>query len=114
MGPMCLCPALLLLSLTGGMFLLAKTKKDNLGIFFKGISWLVITVSLASMAFLAVACLAHGCRMHPPMNGRENERHQKEMKCKEHDGCKMKGTCKMDGHCDMDDEDEDDADMKMM
>jgi hypothetical protein len=48
--------ALALLALTGGMFLLAKTKKDNLGLSFKIISYFIIIAS-----FLNLACTAaHG------------------------------------------------------
>jgi len=41
--------ALLLLSLTAGAWLLYKTKKENLGTFFKVLAWFVITVSFLSM-----------------------------------------------------------------
>lgn len=57
--------ALILLSLTAGMYLLAKTRNENLGSFFKFISWLIIAGSLAGMLCLAICCLScsggNGC-----------------------------------------------------
>ena len=45
--------ALTLIALTGGMFLLAKTHKDNLGVFFKIIAYFIIIAS-----FLNLICTA--------------------------------------------------------
>jgi hypothetical protein len=53
--------ALMLLSLTAGMFLLYKTKKESLGTFFKIVSWFVIVVSLGSMICCTMRCVFHGC-----------------------------------------------------
>lgn len=53
--------ALLLTALTGGMFLLAKTQKDNLNIFFKIISWFVIVLSLGAIICCGIRCAARGC-----------------------------------------------------
>ena len=75
--------ALLLTALTGGMFLLAKTQKDNLNIFFKIISWFVIILSLGAIICCGIRCAARGC-------------------CKEErEGCHknmmMRGGCEMGG-----------------
>ena len=55
--------ALLLLSLTGGMWLLYKTQKENLNAFFKVIAWLVIVVSLGSMICCGLRCCMRSCMM---------------------------------------------------
>ena len=55
--------ALLLLSLTGGMWLLYKTQKENLNAFFKVIAWLVIIVSLCSMICCGLRCCMRACMM---------------------------------------------------
>lgn len=56
--------ALLLLSLTGGMFLLYKTQKEALGIFFKIISWLIILVSIGAMICCSICCVCRQqCKM---------------------------------------------------
>ena len=73
--------ALLLLSLTGGMFLLYKTQKENLNAFFKVISWLVIVASLGSM----ICCGLH-CAMRCCMRGEE---------CREMERCEGRGDCDM-------------------
>ena len=49
-----------LLALIAGMFLLAHTKKDNLGGFFKFISWFVIVSSIVMMVY---AISANSCRL---------------------------------------------------
>ena len=63
--------ALLLLSLTGGMFLLYKTQKESLGGFFKVIAWLVIVVSLGSMVCCGLRCVMHGCMQREECRGME-------------------------------------------
>lgn len=65
--------ALLLLSLTAGMFLLYKTQKENLNAFFKVVSWFIIIVSFCSMICCTLRCVLHGCR-----KGEE---------CREMEGC---------------------------
>jgi hypothetical protein len=69
--------ALLLLSLTAGMFLLYKTQKENLNAFFKVVSWFIIIVSFVSMICSAMHCMM---RMRCHM-GREE--------CREMEGCEM-------------------------
>lgn len=54
--------ALMLLSFTAGMFLLYKTQKEALGMFFKVAAWFVIVVSLGSIICCSIFCGAHGCR----------------------------------------------------
>jgi hypothetical protein len=61
MGHICVCIATLLLSLTAGMFLLAKTKKDSLGTFHSVISWFVIVLSLGCLLCCGMRAVMHGC-----------------------------------------------------
>ncbi len=46
MGPHSISIAVLLLSLTGGTFLLAKANKEELGIYYKVVAWFVIIFSI--------------------------------------------------------------------
>lgn len=57
-----ICIALLLLSLTAGMFLLYKTQKENLNTFFKIVSWFIIVVSFGAMICCTVCCIRKCCR----------------------------------------------------
>jgi hypothetical protein len=70
-----------LLALVAGMFLLNKTRKDNLGGFFKFVSWFVIVASFVMMVY---AISANCCRImkHHGMCG---------------DKCCMTGPCGMMG-----------------
>lgn len=56
--------ALLLLSLTAGTWLLYKTQKENMGGFFKFVSWFVITASFLAMICCAMCCAMRCCMMH--------------------------------------------------
>ena len=59
---MILIPAsLTLISLTAGMFLLAKINKDNLGIFFKVIAYFIIVASFLNLACCALHCAMQLC-----------------------------------------------------
>lgn len=58
-----ICIALVLMALTGGMFLLAKTNKDNLGAFFKVISWAVIVISILALVCCLCCCMMGRCGM---------------------------------------------------
>ena len=59
------CIAGLLLSLTAGAFLLAKTKKDNLGVFYKVISWFVMVFSVTALLCSIMCRMANmEYRMH--------------------------------------------------
>jgi hypothetical protein len=81
-----ICIALLLLSLSAGMFLLYKTQKESLGTFFKVVAWFVIVVSFCSMVCCGLRCMMHGC-----MKGN---------KCEEKEKCEMGmggGDCRMGG-----------------
>ena len=73
--------ALLLLSLTGGMFLLYKTQKENLNAFFKVMAWLVIVISLGSMVCCGLRCVMHRCM----------EREE----CREMERCEGMSECNM-------------------
>jgi len=48
--------SLTILALTGGMFLLAKSNKDNLGIFFKIIAYFIIIASFLNLAGSTIHC----------------------------------------------------------
>ena len=54
--------AVLLLSLTAGMWLLFKTQKENLNMFFTVIAWFVIVTSLGSIVCCTIRCTMYGCR----------------------------------------------------
>lgn len=54
--------ALLLLSLTAGMHLLYKTRKESLGAFFKIVSWFIIVISICSMICCSVCCVLKCCK----------------------------------------------------
>ena len=56
-----ICIALLLLSLSAGMFLLYKAQKENLNTFFKVVAWFIIVSSLCSMICCGLRCVMHGC-----------------------------------------------------
>ena len=56
--------ALLLLSLTGGAFLLAKVKKEALGIFYQVIAWFVISASLLMLFVTLIMGICGGCHKH--------------------------------------------------
>ena len=49
--------AVLLLSLTAGTFLLYKTKKEELGVFFKVVSWFVIVFSILLIFCSLIHCI---------------------------------------------------------
>ena len=73
--------ALLLLSLTGGMFLLDKTRKESLGAFFKIVAWFIIVVSICSMMCCSMLCMLRHCKQ----------------KCEKMEKCEMgSGGCEMD------------------
>ena len=55
--------AMLLLALTGGMFLLAKSNKDNLGIFYKIVSWFVIVAAMLALVCCTLHCVMGNCAM---------------------------------------------------
>jgi hypothetical protein len=98
----------ILLALVAGMFLLAKTKKEELGGFFKLVSYLVIGIS-----FLALILVAgrHTCRMICKKGKCQTEGscmiggeacEEQMMKC-EHRTTMMEGCCSMPGCCKMSD-----------
>src|ERR1051325_10953212 len=75
-----ICIGLLLLALSSGMFLLNKTQKDNLGGFFRFVSWFIIVASFLGMIHCALRC----CMWH-------NE-------CREMERCEGMGECSMGMH----------------
>ena len=57
--------SLALIAVIAGMFLLAKTKKEGLGLFFKIVSWVVVVVSLiVFLCTFGAAMRWHAMRMH--------------------------------------------------
>src|ERR1039457_2278780 len=72
--------ALILLSLTAGVWFLHKTQKENLSILYKVAAWFVIIVALLNMACCGMRCMMHcgngrgECRMERGMRGGEYER----------------------------------------
>ncbi len=101
-----------LLAIVAGMFLLAKTKSETLGKFFKFVSWFVIIMGFLCIVCLSMRCMKHCCSRE---EGHSDKcEHYKEMRGGEgrhcmqgkeesgemeeggghHDGM-MKGCCKM-------------------
>jgi hypothetical protein len=69
MGQHLISIAALLLSLTAGTFLLAKTKKEDLGVFYKVVAWFVIAFSILLIFCSAVRCIAgRECKMENGCN----------------------------------------------
>ncbi|HEX7414793.1 MAG TPA: heavy metal-binding domain-containing protein [Bacteroidia bacterium] len=106
--------ALILLSLTAGVWFLHKTQKDNLSILYKVAAWFVIIVSLLNMACCGMRCMMHcgkgrgECKMERGMRGGE---------CERGEGCTMNmrdcnvwmdGKCNQSEDCKAACEDEDD------
>ena len=101
--------ALLLLSLTGGMFLLYKTQKENLNAFFKVVAWFIIVVSFCSMICCAMRCIMRGCLQREEcreMEGCERyggmNKHMMMYRGEDEGGCEMmegRGCCKGKMEC---------------
>jgi hypothetical protein len=53
--------AMALLSLTAGMWLLYKSKKEVLGTFFKVVAWFIIVVSMCLIVCCGMRCMMHCC-----------------------------------------------------
>ncbi len=107
--------ALLLLTLTAGMFLLAKSKKDNLGLFYKITSWLVIVLSTLCLICCLFRCTMGECRKgygkaqcHEKMmmSSCNNDGCDEMMNCKMHKKCKTKrkNSCKKECKADQKEE----------
>ena len=76
MGQHLISIAALLLSLTAGTFLLYKTKKEDLGVFYKVVAWFVIVLSMLLIFCCAVCCIAaRECRMDNGCNQGEMRGH---------------------------------------
>jgi hypothetical protein len=76
MGQNLISIAVLLLSLTAGTFLLYKTKTEDLGVFFKVVSWFVIVFSMLLIFCCSVCCIAQrACRMENNCNQGEMRGH---------------------------------------
>ena len=89
----------ILIAIVAGMFLLAKTKKEELGLFFKVVSYIVIAVGFAALICLAVRCFCGTCH-----NGsksctkseqcyRSEQCHKGSKKCKSVKQCNNKKKC---------------------
>ena len=66
---MCLASiGLLLIALVGGMFLLAKSDKDTLGIFYKVVAWFVIVLATLCLLCCGMRCAMGRCGMNNSMN----------------------------------------------
>lgn len=77
--------ALTLLALVAGMMLLAQTKKENLGNFYKYVSWFVIIMALLSELCIGARCAMRCCHRGGYMMTKE---------CRmmdDDDGCMMGG-----------------------
>lgn len=107
--------SLSLLAIVAGMFLLAQTKKENLGNLFKYVSYFVVITG-----FLSLICIGTRCVMRCSYGGAGNcgmMQYGGDMKCKEmmmddqcHKGMKMKCcSAKGDKHEDEEMEEEEDS-----
>lgn len=108
MTHICISVATLLIALTSGMFLLAKTKKDNLGTFHNIIAWFVIVLSITCLAYCGIRIITGaGHNMHKEkeiiINGMGGTEHMMRMNHGKHnmmeieeDCCKMKNR---EGQC---------------
>lgn len=88
--------------LIAGMFLLAKSKKDNLGKMFSVVAYGTISLSIAVIVFAIVGSCLMCCMHHKKGNKCESKKECK-MKCDDDDDdCPMKGgKCSKGGSCDM-------------
>lgn len=68
-----------LIALAGGVFLLAKIMKDNLGIFYRILAWFIIIACFLNFACMAVFCAVKFWGRHYYMN-HEMIMHEKFMK----------------------------------
>jgi hypothetical protein len=84
--------ALTLLAIVAGMMLLAYTKKENMGNFYKYVSWFVIV-----MGFLSILCVGAHCGMKCCMMGRQHMMAKERMMMGD-DGCMMGGHGMMGYH----------------
>ena len=138
----CISFALLLVALAAGMFLLAKTNKDNLGNLFRFVSWFIIVSTFLGIIGCGMCCMLRMC-CHSNMDrntmmydrcgmnqdcggmmpGNFNKKimirdwDEKEcdgMKgnCEMKGGCEMKGSCEKGGSCCMDGMKEKNMDLK--
>ena len=53
--------SLSLIAIVAGMFLLAQTKKDNLGNLFKYVSYFVVVVGFLCLVCISTRCMMRGC-----------------------------------------------------
>lgn len=111
--------ALMLISLTAGMWLLYKTKKESLGTLFKLVGWFIVIVSLGCIICCGIRCVlckkqtcgteqcgmggkecSSGKTMHCKMKGEEccSEGRGEEMACceQEREGCETEIEVKKD------------------
>lgn len=88
--------------LIAGMFLLAKSKKDNLGKMFNVVAYGTISLSIAVIVFAIVgSCMM--CCMHHKKGGKCESKKECKMKCDDEKECSMKdgGSCSKGGSCPM-------------
>ena len=93
------------LVLIAGMFLLAKSKKDNLGKMFHVVSWGTISLSITVIVFAIVGASLMCCFHHNKgKGGKCDSKKECKMKCDDDDACSMNdrgGKCSKGGSCDM-------------
>jgi hypothetical protein len=95
-----ICTALLLISLTAGMWLLYKTRKETLGTFFKVVAWFIIVLSIASMIHCAAHCvMSRCCARGNACGGTEQCDPGGAMNCKDGGQGAMSGCCKEGKEC---------------
>jgi hypothetical protein len=106
-----------LIALAGGLFLLAKTMKDNLGLLYKILAWFIIVACFLNFISMSVFCAARFWSKHYMMNkemmmherfmmkdGMERHHgfdgmmmyHHGDGMMEEHDGCCREKSCGAD------------------
>jgi hypothetical protein len=100
--------SLSLIAIVSGTFLLAKTKSEALGSFFKFISWFVIIMGFLSLICLGIRCMKHSChregkcgkemRMGEGRHCMEGKEGSEEMERTHCDHGRMEKQCPMMNH----------------
>lgn len=90
--------SLALLAIVAGMMLMAQTKRETLGSFFKFVSWFVVIVGFLGIICLGVHCIVmrchHGCMMGKERMGMMDMRGGRCMDSRMNSCCNMStGSC---------------------
>lgn len=90
--------------LIAGMFLLAKSKKDNLGKMYNGVAYGTISFSLLVIVFAIVGCCCMCCMKNCKKGDKCESKKECKMDCEDKKGCSMNaggGSCSKGESCPM-------------